>query len=149
MLTCTENAVHYYKECWVEVHSLWDPQRALNTLLCEMPLTEVTAIPWLLQQHSSLVYCNAITASCNIMAKFPISIDFQSRLRVSTLNSSVPPTHVVKDFLSSWWSFNSSITPTRFMSIFISRTMALGSAQPLTEMITRNLPGGKGRPAEA
>jgi hypothetical protein len=28
-----------------------------------------------------------------------------------------------------------------------SRTMALGSAQPLTEMSTRNLPGGKGRPA--
>jgi hypothetical protein len=24
--------------------------------------------------------------------------------------------------------------------------MALGSAQPLTEMSTRNLPGGKGRP---
>jgi hypothetical protein len=28
-----------------------------------------------------------------------------------------------------------------------SRTMALGSTQPLTEMGTRNLPGGKGRPA--
>jgi hypothetical protein len=28
-----------------------------------------------------------------------------------------------------------------------SRTMALGSIQPLTEMSTRNLPGGKGRPA--
>jgi hypothetical protein len=28
-----------------------------------------------------------------------------------------------------------------------SRTMALGSTQPLTEMSTRNLPGGKGRPA--
>jgi hypothetical protein len=27
------------------------------------------------------------------------------------------------------------------------RTMALGSTQPLTEMSTRNLPGGKGRPA--
>jgi hypothetical protein len=27
------------------------------------------------------------------------------------------------------------------------RTMALGSTQPLTEMNTRNLPGGKGRPA--
>jgi hypothetical protein len=27
------------------------------------------------------------------------------------------------------------------------RTMALGSAQPLTEMSTRNLPGCKGRPA--
>jgi hypothetical protein len=26
-----------------------------------------------------------------------------------------------------------------------SRTMALGSTQPLTEMSTRNLPGGKGR----
>jgi hypothetical protein len=25
--------------------------------------------------------------------------------------------------------------------------MALGSAQPLTEMSTRNLPGGKGQPA--
>jgi hypothetical protein len=25
--------------------------------------------------------------------------------------------------------------------------MALGSAQPVTEMSTRNLPGGKGRPA--
>jgi hypothetical protein len=28
-----------------------------------------------------------------------------------------------------------------------SRTMALGSTQPLTEMSTRNLPGGKGAPA--
>jgi hypothetical protein len=28
-----------------------------------------------------------------------------------------------------------------------SRTMALGSTQPLTEKSTRNLPGGKGRPA--
>jgi hypothetical protein len=28
-----------------------------------------------------------------------------------------------------------------------SRTMALGSTQPLTEMSTRNHPGGKGRPA--
>jgi hypothetical protein len=27
-----------------------------------------------------------------------------------------------------------------------SRTMAVGSTQPLTEMSTRNLPGGKGRP---
>jgi hypothetical protein len=28
-----------------------------------------------------------------------------------------------------------------------SRTMALGSTQPLKEMSTMNLPGGKGRPA--
>jgi hypothetical protein len=28
-----------------------------------------------------------------------------------------------------------------------SRTMALSSSQPLTEISTRNLPGGKGRPA--
>jgi hypothetical protein len=28
-----------------------------------------------------------------------------------------------------------------------SRTMALGSTQPLTEISTGNLPGGKGRPA--
>jgi hypothetical protein len=28
-----------------------------------------------------------------------------------------------------------------------SRTMALWTTQPLTEMSTRNLPGGKGRPA--
>jgi hypothetical protein len=28
-----------------------------------------------------------------------------------------------------------------------SRTMALGSTQPLSEMSTTNLPGGKGRPA--
>jgi hypothetical protein len=28
-----------------------------------------------------------------------------------------------------------------------SRTVALGSTQPLTEMSTRDLPGGKGRPA--
>jgi hypothetical protein len=28
-----------------------------------------------------------------------------------------------------------------------SRTMALGSTQPLTEMSTTNLSGGKGRPA--
>jgi hypothetical protein len=28
-----------------------------------------------------------------------------------------------------------------------SRTVALGSTQPVTEMSTRNLPGGEGRPA--
>jgi hypothetical protein len=28
-----------------------------------------------------------------------------------------------------------------------SRNMALGSTQPVTEMSTRNIPGGKGRPA--
>jgi hypothetical protein len=28
-----------------------------------------------------------------------------------------------------------------------NRNMALGSTQPLTEMSTRNLPGGKGQPA--
>jgi hypothetical protein len=28
-----------------------------------------------------------------------------------------------------------------------SRIMALGSTQPLTEMSTRNIPGGEGRPA--
>jgi hypothetical protein len=28
-----------------------------------------------------------------------------------------------------------------------SRTMTLGSTQPLTEMSTRNIPGGKKRPA--
>jgi hypothetical protein len=28
-----------------------------------------------------------------------------------------------------------------------NRTMSLGSTQPLTEMSTRNIPGGQGRPA--
>jgi hypothetical protein len=41
--------------------------------------------------------------------------------------------------------------PMRLLCFFIwpnssSRAMALGSTQPLTEMIIRNLPGGKGRP---
>jgi hypothetical protein len=44
--------------------------------------------------------------------------------------------------------------PDEFMGFFnwpnlSSRTMALGSTQPLIEMSTRNLPGGKGRPAGA
>jgi hypothetical protein len=30
-----------------------------------------------------------------------------------------------------------------------SRTMALGLTQPLADMSTTNLPGGKGRPADA
>jgi hypothetical protein len=34
-----------------------------------------------------------------------------------------------------------------FFNFPSSRTMALGSTQPLTEMSTRNLSGGKGRPA--
>jgi hypothetical protein len=44
-------------------------------------------------------------------------------------------------------------SPFRFLmslldfSVDISRTLALGSTQPLTEMSTRNLLGGKGRPA--
>jgi hypothetical protein len=42
--------------------------------------------------------------------------------------------------------------PDEVMGFFIwlnssCRTIALGSALPLTEMITRDLPGGKGRPA--
>jgi hypothetical protein len=37
----------------------------------------------------------------------------------------------------------------RFLNWFnlSSRTIALWSTQPLTEMSTKNLPGGKGRPA--
>jgi hypothetical protein len=38
------------------------------------------------------------------------------------------------------WIFFSSPNPS-------SRIMALGSTQTLTEMSTRNIPGGKGRPA--
>jgi hypothetical protein len=37
------------------------------------------------------------------------------------------------------WVFFNSPNPS-------SRTMAPGSTKPLTEMSTRNLPGGKGRP---
>jgi hypothetical protein len=37
-----------------------------------------------------------------------------------------------------WWIFFNFPNPS-------SRTMALGSTQPLTEMSTRNLHGGKGR----
>jgi hypothetical protein len=39
--------------------------------------------------------------------------------------------------------------PMRFFNLpnHFSRTMALGSTQPLREMSIRNLPGGKGRPA--
>jgi hypothetical protein len=43
--------------------------------------------------------------------------------------------------------------PTRSLFFFFiwpnssSRTMAPGSTHPLTEMSTRNIPGGKGRPA--
>jgi hypothetical protein len=34
-----------------------------------------------------------------------------------------------------------------YLSNPFSRTMALGSTQPLREMSTRNRPGGKGQPA--
>jgi hypothetical protein len=43
--------------------------------------------------------------------------------------------------------------PMRLLDFFFNlpnpsrRTMALGSTQPLSEISTRNLPGGKGRPA--
>jgi hypothetical protein len=62
------------------------------------------------------------------------------------------------DCLLSWlkhyatsWKVASSI-PDEVIGIFnwpnpSSRTMALGLTQPLTEMSTRNLPGGKGWPA--
>jgi hypothetical protein len=44
--------------------------------------------------------------------------------------------------------------PMRLLDLFTlfntsSRTIALGSTQTLTEMSTRNLPGGKGRTVEA
>jgi hypothetical protein len=39
------------------------------------------------------------------------------------------------------------IVGTIFENNHASRTIALGSIQPLTEMSTRNLPGGKQRPA--
>jgi hypothetical protein len=46
------------------------------------------------------------------------------------------------------------LIPVEFIGFFSwrnpsSRTMALGSTQPLTEMSTRNIPGSKGRPANA
>jgi hypothetical protein len=52
---------------------------------------------------------------------------------------------------STSWKITGSI-PDEVIGFFnlpnpSSRTMALGSTQPLTEMSTRNLPGGKKRPA--
>jgi hypothetical protein len=49
------------------------------------------------------------------------------------------------------WKVAGSI-PDEVTGLFIlpnlsSNTMALGLTQPLTEMSTRNIPGGKGRPA--
>jgi hypothetical protein len=35
------------------------------------------------------------------------------------------------------------------VDLILPDPMTLGSAQPLTEMSTKNLPGGKGRPAGA
>jgi hypothetical protein len=50
-----------------------------------------------------------------------------------------------------WWKVAGSI-PDEVIGIFntpnpFSRTMTLRSTQPLTEMSTRNRPGGKGRSA--
>jgi hypothetical protein len=45
-----------------------------------------------------------------------------------------------RDRIPMRWIFFSLPNPS-------SRTMALGSTQPLTEMGTRNILGGKGRPA--
>jgi hypothetical protein len=53
-------------------------------------------------------------------------------------------THLVKKFsfsLQRWdYGFSNWSNPS-------SRTMALGSTQPVIEMSTRNIPGGTGRPA--
>jgi hypothetical protein len=44
-----------------------------------------------------------------------------------------------RDWVTMRWIFFNLPNPS-------SRTMALGSTQPLTEMSTRNFPGSKGRP---
>jgi hypothetical protein len=64
----------------------------------------------------------------------------------STLSFSLTDTELDCDTLT-----NDSI-PDKVIKFFnwsnpSSHTMALGSTQPLTKMSTRNLPGGKGRPA--
>jgi hypothetical protein len=50
-------------------------------------------------------------------------------------------------YATSWMVAGSSPDEVDFFSLPSpsSRTMALGSTQPLTEMSTRNLPGGIGR----
>jgi hypothetical protein len=54
-------------------------------------------------------------------------------------------------YATSWKIAGSSLDVVDFFNLPnpYSRIMALGSIQPLTEMSTRNLPGGKGRPVGA
>jgi hypothetical protein len=59
--------------------------------------------------------------------------------------------HIILGFCSSFYVQN-VVTFVMFTRYFYttnppSRTMALGLTQPLKEMSTKNLPGGKGRPA--
>jgi hypothetical protein len=55
----------------------------------------------------------------------------------------------LRHYVTSWKIAGSSPDDVDFFNLPnpSSSTMALGSTQPLTEMSTRNLPGGKGRPA--
>jgi hypothetical protein len=63
----------------------------------------------------------------------------------------------LNDVVCTWWVtlLQAGRSPVRIPIRLIffslpnpsSRTMALGSTRPLTEMSTRNLPGGKERPA--
>jgi hypothetical protein len=56
------------------------------------------------------------------------------------------------EYYIGWAILNIGLIPDEVIGFFnlpnpSSRTMALGSTQPLTEMNIRNLPGGKGGPA--
>jgi hypothetical protein len=79
-------------------------------------------------------------------------ITLNSLLTLINLTLTKLPARVARgSVVSGGWKVTGSISD-EVIGVFnlpnpSSRTVALGSTQRLTEMSTRNLPGGKGRPA--
>jgi hypothetical protein len=93
------------------------------------------------------------------------SVKYEKREHYKIWNS-LHSDHHFRNLIPVWWGERGSLVccgtmlqagksvrfPTRSLDFFFnlhnpsSRTMALGSTQPLTEMNTRSLPGGKGWP---
>jgi hypothetical protein len=73
----------------------------------------------------------------------------QLRYRVPRAYSIYFRVNMARHYATSWKVAGSNPNEVTFFFLpnHSSLTMALGSTQPLTEMSTRNLPGGKGRPA--
>jgi hypothetical protein len=107
-----------------------------------------------LEFQNSLVSCNA-WVQLDLIICAALVPSFITSLILTGLNVRIlSPFNLVYLYIFYYYAVSRKVAgsiPDEVNTIFnwpnpFSRTMTLGSIQPLTEMSTRNLPGGEGRP---